>query len=158
MTRRHPQELSHRSRGGTFTSDLETGPLGRDAKLAGEEALGAELLAGRELLAQAGIVFDTLEQMAGLANRQARHLAHDYLTTVSDLARGRGLAEPAAVVTDHFTRRLAHLAEGCVEGATLLNAQSLRAYRVLQNVWLPFQRVIDQDWASREGKRMPDTG
>ena len=82
----------------------------------------------------------------------------DAWTWSLDLARGRGLAEPAAVVTDHFTRRLAHLAEGFVQGVSLLNAQSLKAYLVLQNVWLPFQRVIEQDWAStRERERMRDS-
>ena len=81
------------------------GSLRRDARLAGEEALGAELLVSRELLAHLGIFHDTIEQLGDIGTRQARKLTSDYAATASDVISGQALINPAGVLAAHLTRR-----------------------------------------------------
>lgn len=128
-------------------------PFDREAHLAGEEALGAELLVSRELLAHVGIFYDTVEQITQLASRQARHLANDYAATAAAAVGGPGSGDPAVVFAAHVTRRLTHLTEGAAEVVSVITTQSQKACRALYDLWLPFHRVIVRDW-SGTGPRM----
>ena len=123
-----------------------------DSRLAREEVVGAELLFGRDLVANIGILWDTAEQLGDLCARQARHLVEDHLATLTTLASSRPEQVPA-VLSRHFERRLRHVGQGWAQGAHLLAAQSEKAGETLLRFWAPFAAVVRQDWSGRGNRR-----
>jgi len=122
-----------------------TGELGRNSRLAGEEALGAELLAARDLVAHFGIAWETAEQLGGVWRDQTRLCFEDYRRTVSRLASGTR-AGPG-VMGEHIERRINHLADGAEQTARVLFRQSELAAASLTGLWAPLAGVIRRDWA-----------
>jgi hypothetical protein len=118
----------------------------RDRRLAGEEAVGAELLATRDLVAHLGIAWETLEGLGDLYARQARLLAGDYADTWKALTREGVSRSVHEVIGAHLERRVDHVTAGVNEGIELLSSQSERACHVLIRLWAPFTAVVRQDW------------
>jgi hypothetical protein len=121
--------------------------LERDRHLAGEEAVGAELLATRDLVANLGIALDTATGLADVYARQMRHLFEDYAATWSSLSGGQSPAQPLTVLSEHLTRRVEHVTEGVNESIELVSTQSERAWEALYRLWAPFAAVVRQDWS-----------
>lgn len=139
----------------TREAEALAGNLERDRHLAGEEAVGAELLATRDLVAHLGIALDTATGLADVYARQLRHLFEDYATTWSSLSGGQSPAQPLSVLNDHLTRRVEHVTAGVNESIELVSAQSERAWEALYRLWAPFAAVVRQDWSGpqRRGAR-----
>lgn len=133
----------------------------RGERIAGEEAVGAELLATRDLIAHVGIAWDTAEQMGDLAARQARYLLDDYLTCAAAMA-GRSDGDPAEqrrrAFENHIERRVGHVVEGVEQTIELLSTQSERAWDALFQLWSPFLAVVRQDWTRSDGDPYPTDG
>ena len=147
------------SRLSAFRKDLDrlareaealTESLGADSRLAREEAVGAEILATRDLMTHLGIVWDTVEQLGDLAGRQARLFVEDYLTTMSILLDGTA-REQGAVLGAHVERRLTHIAQGLDQSIEVLSTQSQKACDSLFRIWSPFFSVVRQDWTRQRG-------
>jgi hypothetical protein len=120
-------------------------------RLAGEEAVGAELLATRDLVAHLGIAWDTAEQLGDIYVRQLRLLMDDYRTTAAALLSSEGLAPLPQVVNAHLDRRLRHAGEGLEQGIEVFSRQSAKACGSLLELWAPFLAVVRSDWMQRRG-------
>jgi hypothetical protein len=122
---------------------------GRAGRLAGEEVVGAELLASRHLVAQLGLLWETTEQLGDLYARQIRYWVDDHTVTWTELiaAPSSDSKDGSGVVGRHLERRIAHLGEGLTESAHLLARQSAQASRSLFDLWRPFMSVLRADWA-----------
>lgn len=127
--------------------------LDRGSSLAREEAVGAELLASRELIAQFGLAWETATELGDLYVRQVRYLVEDNVATLGKLADGSAQGRLADVVADHVERRLGHLGEGLNHGIEVLSKQSESACAALQAMWAPFFAVVRQDWNQQRQTR-----
>lgn len=112
-----------------------------------QEAVGAELLASRDVLAGVGILWETAEQLSDLYVNQTRHLVSDHLTTWQALADRRREEGWQDVVGRHVERRVRHLAEGMEQGVNVLGRQSLHACDAVKRLWGPFFAVVRRDWS-----------
>jgi len=121
-----------------------------DRHLAGEEAVGAELLATRDLVAHLGIALDTATGLADVYARQVRHLFEDCAATWSSLSGGQGSPQPLSALNDHLSRRVEHVTEGVNESIEVVSTQSERAREALHRLWAPFAAVVRQDWSGPE--------
>ncbi|MEQ8485196.1 MAG: hypothetical protein RIB46_12610 [Pseudomonadales bacterium] len=123
---------------------------GRDDRaavtLAGEEAVGAELLAGRELLALAGVALATAEGVGRLLAEQGGFWLDDQRRTAATLARGATPQQAGAAVVDHVSRRVRHLTAGADQLNRLLFEQTRQACRAAATLWQPYLAVVSQDW------------
>jgi len=119
------------------------------SRLTGEEALGAELLAGRELTAQAGIIWETAEQLGDLCLRQARLFAEDHTATLRSLLDTSARHSLQSVVGRHLERRLRHNLDGLEHFIGIMSTQSQRTCRSVIHLWAPFLAVVRRDWAER---------
>lgn len=122
--------------------------LARGTRLVREEAVGAELLAGRELVAQAGILWSLAESMHRLAVSQAELLVRDHWRTASELLDPRRRGATATVLSDHFERRFRHSARGWAEGAELLANGCNESAAAAQRMWASFSAVVRNDWST----------
>lgn len=120
-----------------------------ESRLAGEESLGAELLAGREMSAQAGILWETAEQLGDLCLRQARLFAEDHTATFRCLLDDSSRHSFQTMVGRHVERRLRHNLDGVAQGIDIMAAQSERTCQSIINLWAPFLAVVRKDWAER---------
>lgn len=127
------------------------------ARLAGEEAVGAELLAGRDLVAHLGMVWSTLERFQDLSLRQARLLLEDHRATWESLLSGPRPGDLGGVMSDHFGRRARHLSEGVTQGLEVLSSQRAEACESLARIWAPFLAIVASEWTpgnrDRRGRR-----
>ncbi|MDZ7669008.1 MAG: hypothetical protein U5Q16_06130 [Gammaproteobacteria bacterium] len=120
-----------------------------ESRLAGEETLGAELLAGRELTAQAGILWETAEQLGELCLRQTRLFAEDHTATFRSLLDDSARHSLQTVIGRHLERRLRHNLTGLEQGIDILSTQSERTCQSVIHLWAPFLAVVRRDWAER---------
>jgi hypothetical protein len=126
-----------------------SGSFDAEARLAGEEVVGAELLATRDLVAHLSILWETAEQMGDLYARQFRYWVDDNAETLSALVSGAVLRDGGTVLGNHLERRITHLGEGMTQSAELLISQSAKASETLFTLWKPFLAVLRADWAGR---------
>jgi hypothetical protein len=122
-----------------------------ESQLAGEEAVGAELLMTRDLVAHLGIAWDTAEQLGDIYVRQLRLLADDYRITAVALLPGERRAPLRQVVSAHVDRRLRHASEGLEQGIEVFSRQTARACGSLLELWAPFLAVVRSDWSQPRG-------
>lgn len=132
--------------------DELSGSMQAETRLAGEEAVGAELLASRELVAQLGIIWDTVEQLGDLYARQLRYWVDDHADTLSAVVSGSSARTAPAIIGAHVERRVAHVTEGLQQSARLLSSQSAKASDTLYHLWKPFLAVMRQDWSGRRDR------
>lgn len=110
-----------------------------DAKTLGEELVGAEIVAGKELTQAAGSLFDALERTRDIYLQQGRWLAEDY---------GRfwlgALGRPGdpALLQQLIESRSAHIATGMHELGTLVERECLP----LSKIWSDFFGTVMRDW------------
>lgn len=123
--------------------------LGDESRLAGEETLGAELLAGREVSAQAGILWETAEQLGDLYLRQARLFANDHTATLRSLLDRSRRQSVTTVIGHHLDRRLRHNLDALAQGIDIMSTQSERTCQSISNLWAPFLAVVRRDWTER---------
>lgn len=116
------------------------------AALVGEEAVGAELLAGRGLLALAGVALATAEGIGRVLAEQGGFWFDDQRRTAADLARGVTPEQAGMVAADHVRRRVQHLSAGADQLNRLLFEQSRRACRAAAVLWQPYAAVVREDW------------
>ncbi len=156
MTKHHPhaqsgfgQELER------LTEDAEdlARSLERRTSLAREEAVGAELLASRELIAQFGLAWETAAELGDLYVRQLRYLIEDNVATLGKLVDGSAQGRLAEVVGEHCERRIGHVGEGINHGIEVMSKQSESARAALQAMWAPFFAVVRQDWSQQRRNR-----
>jgi len=121
-----------------------------DSRLMGEEMMGAEILATRELIENLGIVWESLETMNDICVRQLNHLATDHATSIRELFAHPGLEQLPGVVAAHCQRRIEHIAEGVSEVSQLVVKSSDNAANVLFSLWKPFFGVINLDWQGKQ--------
>jgi hypothetical protein len=123
--------------------------LRADSRLVGEEAVGAELLASRNVVAQLSGLWDTAEQLGDLYVQQLRYWLEDHAETLSEAVRGTPARGGAGLLGRHLERRLAHITEGATAAGRLLSSQSAMASRTVWQLWKPFLDVMDRDWAGQ---------
>lgn len=145
------------SRASAFHKDLdrlarEVGKVRTESRLAGEEAMGAELLATRDLVAHLGIAWETAEQLGDIASRQAQHFAEDHLKTLSQWLDGTAVRDPGTALGRHLERRLTHLTEGLQQSIEVASVQSEKTWQAMLTLWSPFFSVLRQDWAGQRAR------
>lgn len=124
------------------------------SRLVRDETVGAELLAGREVVAQVGIAFELAESLQALAMRQSGLLASDFRTTFEALFDPANRGREGAVLAEHVERRCRHLLDGWNEGWGLVASGLAASGRSAAGLWTPFAAVVQRDWVGRsEGRR-----
>ena len=113
--------------------------MSRDAKTLGEELVGAEILAGKELTEAAGGLFEGIERAAEIWRQQATWLFDDYLEFWREAARSPGRPEPLLALVE---RRSTHVASGARELASTVE----RECAPLARMWSEFMEVVRRDW------------
>ena len=112
-----------------------------DARTIGEELLGAEIVAGKELTEATGSLFDALEKGAGIWRQQARWLAEDWgefwLSTLT-----RPLIIDPSPLAELVERRSDHIASGMHDLGELVEKECAP----LSKIWTDFLGVVIQDW------------
>lgn len=112
-----------------------------NSTLLGEELLGAELLASRELAEGAGSLWETFERGGRIQQQQLKLLCQDYSQYLRDLASADPLALPRATGA-LLERRFTHVSEGWQEFGGLLQEE----FGPIGRAWQSFFDVVRQDW------------
>ena len=110
-----------------------------DAKTLGEELLGAEIVAGKELTQAAGSLFDTAERLGNLWLQQGRWLAEDYGRFWLAALGRPGDPDPLNALID---ARSSHIASGMHELGTLIERECVP----LSKMWSDFLGTVGRDW------------
>jgi len=112
-----------------------------DVKTIGEDILGAEIIAGKELTEAAGSIFDAMEKGSSIWEQQARWLAEDYFNFwMSSLSQGL-TGNPAALMK-LIDSRSEHIATGMHQTGDLIEKECTP----LTKMWTDFIGVVAQDW------------
>ena len=110
-----------------------------DAKTIGEEILGAELVAGKELAEATGNLFEAMERGGEIVRQQAGWWLADY----GDFwLRSLRVPPDPGALPDLIDRRSRHIATGFQDMSSLVQ----RECAPLTRMWGDFFSVIRQDW------------
>jgi hypothetical protein len=110
-----------------------------DSRVIGEELLGAELVAGKELTEAAGSLFEAAEKGGAICREQARWIAEDYgRFWLSSLTRP---GDPAPLVK-LIEQRSEHIAAGMHDLGALVE----REFVPLTRIWTDFFGLVARDW------------
>ncbi len=112
-----------------------------NARTIGEEILGAEIVAGKELTEAAGGVFETMERSAAIWLQQTRWLFEDYGQFMRDSVSRPG--DPSSLLT-LIESRSEHIASGFHQFGELVQQECLPATKI----WTDFAGTVEQDWRS----------
>lgn len=112
-----------------------------DAKTIGEEILGAEIVAGKELTEAAGGAFETMERSAAIWLQQARWLFEDYGQFFRNSFSRPG--DPASLFS-LIEARSDHIASGFHQFGELVEKECLPAVKI----WTDFAGTVGKDWRS----------
>ena len=113
--------------------------MSMDPKTLGEELVGAEIVAGKELTQAAGSLFDTLERVGALWQQQGRWLVEDYgQFWLAALSRP---GDPGPL-NDLIGARSEHIASGMHELTTLVERECVP----LSKIWSDFFGTVMRDW------------
>ena len=110
-----------------------------NSRLIGEELLGAELLASRELAESAGSLWETLERGGQIQQQQLNLLCKDYLQYVEELANPFAVPQATARL---LQRRVTHVGDGWQAFGNLLQEE----FTPITRAWRSFFDVVKQDW------------
>lgn len=115
--------------------------MSMDAKTLGEEIIGAEIVAGKELAEAAGSVFEAMEQGSAIWQQQSRWLVEDYGVFLrSSLTRP---GHPAGLV-DLVQSRSEHISTGMQQTGALIQ----REFVPVTRIWTNFFGTVMRDWRS----------
>ena len=112
-----------------------------DARTIGEEILGAEIVAGKELTEAAGGVFEAMERGAAIWLQQARWLTEDYGRFFRDSLSKPG--DPASFFT-LLGARSQHIAAGFQQFGEMVQKECAPVTKM----WTDFAGTVEQDWRS----------
>jgi hypothetical protein len=110
-----------------------------NSKLIGEELIGAEILASRELAESAGSLWDTLERSGRIQQQQFSLLCKDYAQYAGEVTNP--FAIPQATVR-LLQRRVTHVGDGWRAFGKLLQDE----YAPIGRAWSSFFDVVKKDW------------
>jgi len=110
-----------------------------DARTVGEELLGAELVAGKELTEAAGSLLEAIEKGSAIWLQQGRWLAEDHGEFWLASMTKPGDPEPLVRLME---RRSEHIATGLHAVSELIE----RECAPLSKMWTDFLGVVMQDW------------
>ncbi len=110
-----------------------------DAKTIGEEIIGAEIVAGKELTEAAGSALEAAERSAAIWMQQARWVFEDYSQFVrSSIARPGDPGTFFKLVES----RSEHIASGFHQMSELVQAECLPVTKI----WTDFAGTVMRDW------------
>lgn len=112
-----------------------------DAKTLGEEIIGAEIVAGKELTEAAGSAFEAMEKGATIWQQQSRWLLEDYGRFLRQELEKPG--DPSGVFALLETRS-EHIASGFRQMSELAE----RECAPVTKIWTDFVGTVLRDWRS----------
>lgn len=112
-----------------------------DAKTIGEEIIGAEIVAGKELTEAAGSMLDAAERGTAIWLQQARWVFEDYGQFLRSSATRPG--DPSALFR-LIESRSDHVASGFHQMSELVQAECLP----MTKIWTDFTGTVMRDWRS----------
>jgi hypothetical protein len=113
-----------------------------DAQTLGEEILGAEIVAGKELTEVAGSLLDAVERAGAIWLQQGQWLTEDWARFWLTAATRPGNAAPLARLVND---RSDHVASGMHQMRELIERECVP----LSGIWSAFFRTVARDWQSR---------
>ncbi len=112
-----------------------------DAKTIGEEIIGAEIVAGKELTEAAGSALETAEQTAAIWLQQGRWLFEDYGQFMRSSFTRPGDPGPLFKLIES---RSDHIASGFHQMSELVQNECTP----LTKIWTDFAGTVMRDWRS----------
>lgn len=119
----------------------ETETVTESTRRIGEELLGAELVAGKELVEVAGTFWDTLEKSAEIHRQQISWLVEDHTSFWGD-ALSMDTQRTASALPNLLTHRIDHVRRGFDQYRQLLDSE----LAPLSKIWSDFIGVVRRDW------------
>jgi len=110
-----------------------------DAKTLGEELVGAEIVAGKELTQAAGSLFDTLERTGAIWMQQGRWVVEDYARFWAAAFARPGDLTPLNRLVES---RSNHIASGMHEFSSLIERECVP----MSKIWSDFLGTVMRDW------------
>jgi len=110
-----------------------------DTRKLGEDLLGAEIVAGKELTEAAGSVFDALEKGGAIWRQQAQWLAEDYMACWMSAVSS---PTDTSNLMKFVERRSEHIASGLQDIGHLIENEVVP----LSKIWTDFLDIVIQDW------------
>lgn len=111
----------------------------------GEEILGAELVAGKELVEAAGTFWDTLEKSAEIHRQQMSWLVEDHSGFWRD-ALSMDAQRSSAALPNLIAQRVEHVRQGFDQYRQLLDSE----LAPLSKIWSDFFGVVRRDWQAKD--------
>jgi len=115
--------------------------MSMDAKTLGEELVGAEIIAGKELAEAAGSAFETMEQGAAIWLQQGRWFFEDYGEFLRTSVARPG--DPGGLFS-LIESRSEHIVSGVQQTSDLLQRECVPVTRI----WTEFFSTVMRDWRS----------
>ncbi len=112
-----------------------------DAKTIGEEIIGAEIVAGKELTEAAGSALDAAQRSATIWLQQSRWLFEDYAQFLHASAARPGDPGPLSRLVESRTD---HITSGCHQMSDLIQTNC----RPVTKIWTDFAGTVMRDWRS----------
>ena len=112
-----------------------------DAKTIGEEILGAEIVAGKELTEAAGSALEAVERGSAIWLQQARWVFEDYGQFLRSSISKPG--DPRSIF-QLIESRSDHIASGFHQMGELVQAECLPVTKI----WTDFAGTVMRDWRS----------
>ena len=112
-----------------------------DAKTLGEEIIGAEIVAGKELTEAAGSMLEAAERTTAIWLQQARWAFEDYGQFLSTSTTRPG--DPQSLFK-LIESRSNHIASGFHQMSELVQAECLP----MTKIWTDFAGTVMRDWRS----------
>ena len=112
-----------------------------DAKTIGEEIIGAEIVAGKELTEAAGSALEAVERSAAIWLQQTRWVFEDYGQFLRSAASRPGDPNPLFKLIES---RSDHVASGFHQMSELVQAECAPVTKI----WTDFAGTVMRDWRS----------
>jgi hypothetical protein len=112
-----------------------------DARTIGEEIIGAEIVAGKDLTEAAGGAFEAMERSTAIWLQQARWLVEDYGHFLQASASRPG--DPGNL-SRLIESRSEHIGSGFHQMGELVQKECLPAMKI----WTDFAGTVARDWRS----------
>ena len=119
--------------------------MSESSRRVSEELLGAELVAGKELVEAAGTFWDTLEKGARIHCRQIELLLKDHTRFWGDALSGDP-GRATSALPSLVQHRVEHVREGLDQYRSLIGSE----LAPLTKIWTDFFGVVRRDWQRTE--------